>query len=437
MRHEYAIVVLAALLPLAACAGRIRPSKHNETVFKHLADKLSDGHDRLAIRKIAVLPFSYVDSNPSADGAVISEKLITRIANEGELQIVERSLLAKVLEELRLQHSGIVDETSIKGLGKILGVEAVVAGTLTRQMNGSLEINARLIKTESAAILAVATGNVYPDWDLSKEPAQNITIVLPPQQLPPGFPHPSPPAPKPEPTIISPLDNSAVVRMDRAARWWPADGNSIEKYTGSQGVMVNGAAFAPGVIREAFNFDGEDDYIVVGRGAYYDELFNGRTPLTLSFFLNRVAASHHQGIFTKGRDPHMFSLSLASQGHGYQLSFQIKRAHNSKLDVSTIVLDHTPGEWEHWAVSYDGKSAAGVKIYRNGVAQPLMVHGDSLRGNIMTNSDPLEFGRMGYPLYWQLESRLDDVKFFTKELSHGDIAMLASKLQANAKIRSK
>lgn len=421
-------LLLAAVLPLAACAGRGRSTVNNEGVYKHLADKLSDGHDKLAIRKIAVLPFSYVDRHPSSDGAVISEKLITRIANEGDLEIVERSLLAKVLEELKLQHSGIVDEASIKGLGKILGVEAVVAGTLTRLRDGSLEINSRLIKTESAAILAVASGNVYPDWETTRETLPAIAVVLPPQVY---VPAPRPP----EPTVTAPVDNSPLAAMNGAARWWPADGNAVEKFTGAQGVLVNGAAFGPGIIREAFYFDGEDDYIVVGRGAYYDALFNGHHPLSLSFFLNRAAATHHQGIFTKGRDPFMFSLSLASQGTGYQVSFQIKRAHDSKLDVSTTVLDQPAGQWEHWAITYDGKNAAGVQIYRNGVAQPLMVHGDTLGGNTMINSDPLEFGRMGYPLFWQLKCQLDDVKFFTKALSQREVAQLAAKLHASARSR--
>ena len=45
-------------------------------------------------------------------------------------EVIERSLLDGVFKELKLQSSGAVSEESAKEIGKLLGVEAVVNGTL-------------------------------------------------------------------------------------------------------------------------------------------------------------------------------------------------------------------------------------------------------------------------------------------------------------------
>lgn len=419
-------LLLAALLPLAACAGRGRSTVNNDGVYKHLADKLSDGHDKLAIRKIAVLPFSYVDRHLSSDGAVISEKLITRIANEGDLEIVERSLLAKVLEELVLQHSGVFDESSIKGLGKVLGVEAIVAGTLTKQRNGSLEINARLIKTETAAILSVATGNIYPDWETSSEPTPNFAVVLPQQD-----PRPEP---EQEPPVDIPVDNAQVAAVTGAARWWPGDGNAVEKVTGAPGVLANGTAFGPGIRQEAFSFDGTDDYLTAGRGAYYDALFDGRHPFSFSFYIKRSGKDSMQGIFSKGTDPFLTSLYINNSPYQYELTLVIKHDREKNIVSTNIGSGPAAGEWEHWAVSYDGSGRAdGVRMYRKGVPLKQTLYMDTLGDESAINHSPLEFGRIGGDLGWYFDGQLDELKFFSRVLSDREVSAMAAKKYASAK----
>ncbi len=45
--------------------------------------------------------------------------------------------------------------------------------------------------------------------------------------------------------------------------WWPGDGNANDFIGGNHGVVQNGAAFAPGLVGEAFSLDSVDDFVEV------------------------------------------------------------------------------------------------------------------------------------------------------------------------------
>jgi hypothetical protein len=43
--------------------------------------------------------------------------------------------------------------------------------------------------------------------------------------------------------------------------WWPGDGHALDISNGSHGTLMNGASFAPGLVGQAFEFHGGDDYV--------------------------------------------------------------------------------------------------------------------------------------------------------------------------------
>src|SRR5215472_599678 len=45
--------------------------------------------------------------------------------------------------------------------------------------------------------------------------------------------------------------------------WWPGDGNANDIQLGSNGTLMNGATFAPGLVRQAFSFDGFSAFVKV------------------------------------------------------------------------------------------------------------------------------------------------------------------------------
>jgi TolB-like protein len=105
--------------------------------------------DRMSI---AVLPFDSKGLGGELGSIDLLDKLITGFVNLNRFKVIERALLEKILEEQKLGMSGIVDASTAAEIGKGIGVDAVLVGSVTRASN-ALSIDARLIDTETAAIL--------------------------------------------------------------------------------------------------------------------------------------------------------------------------------------------------------------------------------------------------------------------------------------------
>jgi len=105
--------------------------------------------------KIAVLDFSLQGEGFETQdmGAIVAEWFITAFVKVGRFDVVERGLLNKIMEEQKLGMTGIVDETTATQIGKVLGVKAIISGSVLKLQN-ILEINARIIDVESASIRA-------------------------------------------------------------------------------------------------------------------------------------------------------------------------------------------------------------------------------------------------------------------------------------------
>lgn len=105
--------------------------------------------------KIAVVDFTDLEGRVSNLGRLLSEELISRLFLAGNFRVVERLLLNKTIEEHKLQLQGLVEPRSAKELGKLLGADAIVCGTLA-DVGDSVRVNARLISTETGEVLSVA-----------------------------------------------------------------------------------------------------------------------------------------------------------------------------------------------------------------------------------------------------------------------------------------
>ncbi|MBN2367342.1 MAG: hypothetical protein JXL67_14330, partial [Calditrichaeota bacterium] len=105
--------------------------------------------DRLSV---AVLPFESKGLGAELGSIDLLDKLITGFVNINRFKVIERALLEKILEEQKLGMSGIIDASTAAEIGKGIGVDAVIVGSVTRAQN-ALSIDARVIDTESAAII--------------------------------------------------------------------------------------------------------------------------------------------------------------------------------------------------------------------------------------------------------------------------------------------
>src|SRR5947207_14775768 len=66
--------------------------------------------------------------------------------------------------------------------------------------------------------------------------------------------------------LVTGLGNPGGIALDLGGliAYWPGDGSPVDVVGGHDGVLTNGATFAPGHVGDAFALDGIDDYVEVG-----------------------------------------------------------------------------------------------------------------------------------------------------------------------------
>jgi TolB-like protein len=161
---------LVLILILLSIACMVSPAARADGL-QPVAKRLSQGLSQVKSKRIAVLAFPYHNGDYSSGSSIVSERLTTFMVERGGAQVVERALLDKTLGEMRLGLTGAIDPKTTQQLGKTLGAEAVVTGTLIDLEDSVTEVNARMVLTETGAILAAATTRIPRTWnDLPRPP---------------------------------------------------------------------------------------------------------------------------------------------------------------------------------------------------------------------------------------------------------------------------
>jgi TolB-like protein len=166
-------------LSVALCAMSAGAADDIKTLAKEIAGAAS-AHK---VKRVAVVPFTGPRGAATYSGSIASERLVVQILARGELDVVERRFLEKILEEQRLGVFGIMDPGTVKTLGKVLGVDAILTGTVVELKAEKVEVNARLINTETAQVLAAASAKMDKDWEDRPATEESATWVVPVPEL--------------------------------------------------------------------------------------------------------------------------------------------------------------------------------------------------------------------------------------------------------------
>ena len=112
------------------------------------------------ISKIAILEFSADKFLDKADTKLIQDRMITAFVQGDKVEVIDRTIIDQILAEKNLLQTGVLDEKTAKEIGAVLGVEALVTGSVTTIRENRLEINARVVSVKNAKILAAASVNI-------------------------------------------------------------------------------------------------------------------------------------------------------------------------------------------------------------------------------------------------------------------------------------
>jgi hypothetical protein len=100
--------------------------------------------------KVAILDFKSLMASEEL-GVAVAEILRTELGELGEYTVIERGMLKQLLEEQTLQMSGTIDSETAVEIGKLVGANIVVTGSIVKT-GDVYTINSRFIDVETGIV---------------------------------------------------------------------------------------------------------------------------------------------------------------------------------------------------------------------------------------------------------------------------------------------
>jgi Mg-chelatase subunit ChlD len=104
--------------------------------------------------KLGVLPVNAKDKKTELSAEYFTEQIQLSVSNNKQFTLIARKDLQKILEEQKLQLSGLLSDTETTQLGELLGAELLLSAELYEQPQG-YDLFLKLLRVETAEILAV------------------------------------------------------------------------------------------------------------------------------------------------------------------------------------------------------------------------------------------------------------------------------------------
>jgi len=175
-------VVLTVVFTAVLAVGLVFPALGQVQPKKRVA--VFD-FDNATVQTQVAIPFFQQTSNTGVLGKAVADLLVTRLVQDSACSVIERKALDKLLEEQNLSNSNRTDPLTAAKLGRVLGVDAIILGSIThydretkvkggggsawaplgigrggmtskQDIRGLVQISARVVSPDTAVVLAVA-----------------------------------------------------------------------------------------------------------------------------------------------------------------------------------------------------------------------------------------------------------------------------------------
>lgn len=156
---------------------------------------------------------------------------------------------------------------------------------------------------------------------------------------------------------ISPDSSAQTCRRlpPDAVSWWPGNGDANDIVAANDGMLQNGAQFAPGTVSQAFSFDGIDDFVQVPDDP---SLNPGSNDFTVDFWMNTTSSGVPRAVLNKRpicTHSSFWDIRMTGDGHLFVELDQDAAAANHNSFRSTIAVND--GNWHHVALVRQGTTA--------------------------------------------------------------------------------
>ena len=143
--------------------------------------------------------------------------------------------------------------------------------------------------------------------------------------------------------------------------WWPGENSAIDLINENDGASSNGPSYAPGIVGQAFSFDGLDDYVSMGDISDF-EITNTNSMTITGWF--KTSRQGHTGYLVSKAD--VFSPDFGWYIYiwdGGGLEFALKD-NDSGVAAGTRKAVND-GEWHYFAAVHEGDTGR-IMLYLDG-----------------------------------------------------------------------
>jgi hypothetical protein len=187
--------------------------------------------------------------------------------------------------------------------------------------------------------------------------------------------------------------------------WWRGEGNANDSQGSNNGILEGGAGFAPGMVGQAFSFDGYDDYV--------------RVPASPSLPVGNAPRTVMLWVYTRPSSWGMNQNTIFHSGHwSYRTAFSLDMHYYRTMEFYTwsddIYFDpQVPAEgWVHAALTYDGLVA---RVYTQGQLRDQKYYW----GGLNTAYADIQIGALFWLAYF--DGLIDEVAIFNRALDQTEI----------------
>jgi hypothetical protein len=146
--------------------------------------------------------------------------------------------------------------------------------------------------------------------------------------------------------------------------WWRAEGDATDKAGGNNGTLQGGAGFAAGKVGQAFNFNGNGQYVEIPKSPSLDV----GNQVTVDFWMNTdpgnpIGQRGEQGLVASD----FYVMEIENDAGRAGVDFAISTDGGNSWVISGMTngagLVFPVGQWHHVAATYDGTQ---IQIYLDG-----------------------------------------------------------------------
>jgi hypothetical protein len=192
--------------------------------------------------------------------------------------------------------------------------------------------------------------------------------------------------------------------------WWPGEGDAQDIWDSNNGTLVNGAAFGPGMVGQAFSLDGVDDYVDVANSASLKP-----QQVTLEAWINPSHTGGNKTIVTKAGPVFSAQTGYTFRQRDLNNKFWFAVGTDGDEDFAESTTTFVAGQWYYLVGTYDGTQ---LRLFVNGVLET-----STPSSRIINSDSPLTIGRSSSANEY-FEGLVDEVSVYNRALTADEIAAI-------------